>query len=673
MDQSMRKVNQLFFFFLVLCFVGCVPESKKVLTEVNLGYATKDFQTISDYGHRAQTDSLLLLLADKDPTNRFLAARSFGSHKDVAALDSLYGLMDDPSVKVRGMAAFAIGQIANKESEQALVSGFRQKDTMSVDNHANGEILRALGKIGAEPLARYIASAEGYRETDTLLIEGQMKSLYHFALRGIHNPELTQKVVEVVRNRKLSYIARLYAAHYLGRTRDLDIDKVKFQIAEALVDEQEVDIKMALATALRHTDDPEIYATLINQLSLQQDYRITCNLIRTLSSYDHEKNIPIILELLRSENIHIARTAVEYIFKSGTAKEAAKYRDIAKDSIPTIVKTELYQAVFNILPYYYAKTKNATRWQVQQSLSQEQETYGKIGYLKALGQDPESYSYIMNYADTTDNLIIKTAAIEALGTILAHKDFNFVYQSVSRSNRRKILAYLQEAILTNDEGMVGAAANVIADPAANLKELIDSTTFLLDAKAQLKLPGQVESVHAVERALAHLRGVTKPDLTQLANFKETNWSLLKDFTKTTKAIVKTTKGIFTVIFYLEDAPSTVLNFIELANDNYYDGKVFHRVVPNFVIQTGSPRGDNYGGADYAIRSEFTPLSYTGEGYLGMASAGPHTESTQWFVTHSPALHLDGKYTIFGKVVAGMDVVHNIQVGDEIIDIIISNL
>jgi len=670
----MSNTKLLIFLSFFLCLTACVPESKKVLTEVNLGFDSKDFEKATEYGHKGHTDSLILMLSDKDPTKRFLAARAFASHQDVAGLDSLYTLLDDPAVKVRSIAAFAIGQIADPASETELVSGFRQKDTMSVDNYANGEILRSIGKLGTEPLANYIARAEGYRETDTLLIEGQMKSLYHFATRGIHNPELTQKAVESVRNRNLSPLARLYAAHYLGRTKDLDIDKVKFQIAEALVDEQNVDIKMALATALRHTDDPEIYATLTNQLSLEQDYRVVCNLIRSLSSYAQpETTVPIILDLLRSDNIHIARTAVEYVFKNGEAKEAHLYRDVAKDSISSLVKTELYQAVFKILPYYYAKTKNATRWQVQQALSAETNTYGKIGYLKALGQDPESYSFITKYADTTANPIIKTAAVEALGSILAHDDFNFVYQSVSRSNRRKILAYIQEAILSNDEGIVGAAANIIADPDAGLKELIDSTNFLLDAKAKLKLPGQIESVHAVERALAHLRGVTKPDLTKLDNFKPTNWGLLKDFTQQTKAIVKTTKGFFTVVFYLEDAPGSVLNFIELAESNYYDDKIFHRVVPNFVVQTGSPRGDNYGGADYAIRSEFTPLSYTEEGYLGMASAGPHTESTQWFITHSPTPHLDGKYTIFGKVVEGMDVVHSIQVGDQITDIIISNL
>lgn len=304
--------------------------------------------------------------------------------------------------------------------------------------------------------------------------------------------------------------------------------------------------------------------------------------------------------------------------------------------------------------------------------SQDSSQHGIMGYLSAMGNDPENYPFIIDYINKSENPVIKTAGIQALGSILTHSDFNAIYQSVSRSNRRKILAFLQEAILTNDEGQVAAAADIISDPNSGLKVLIDSTTFLLDAKAKLQMPGQIESVHAVERALAHLRGVTEAELSKPGSANAINWKVLPEYNNT-KAIVKTTKGNFTIDFYLNEAPGSVTNFIELAKSKFYTDMYFHRVVPNFVIQTGSPRGDNYGGKDYTIKSELGPLSYDDQGYVGMASAGLHTESTQWFVTHSPAPHLDGKYTIFGKVSAGMDVVHAIGVGDKIIDVIISNL
>ncbi len=103
----------------------------------------------------------------------------------------------------------------------------------------------------------------------------------------------------------------------------------------------------------------------------------------------------------------------------------------------------------------------------------------------------------------------------------------------------------------------------------------------------------------------------------------------------------------------------------MAKQGYFNGKNFHRVVPNFVIQGGCNRGDGYGGEDYSIRSEFANLRYQ-EGSVGMASAGKDTEGTQWFVTHSPTPHLDGRYTIFAQVEEGMDVVNKIEV-DDVID------
>jgi peptidylprolyl isomerase len=100
---------------------------------------------------------------------------------------------------------------------------------------------------------------------------------------------------------------------------------------------------------------------------------------------------------------------------------------------------------------------------------------------------------------------------------------------------------------------------------------------------------------------------------------------------------------------------------------FYRGLPFHRVVPNFVIQGGDPRGDGWGGPGFSIRSEFSPLTYE-TGMLGVASAGKDTEGSQFFITQSPQPHLDGRYTIFGKVVTGMDVVDKIQVDDHIFDV-----
>jgi cyclophilin family peptidyl-prolyl cis-trans isomerase len=124
------------------------------------------------------------------------------------------------------------------------------------------------------------------------------------------------------------------------------------------------------------------------------------------------------------------------------------------------------------------------------------------------------------------------------------------------------------------------------------------------------------------------------------------------------AFIETAKGTIEFEFTVLDAPQTVQNFITLARRGYFNGLQVHRVVPNFVVQDGDPRGDGSGGPGYTIRDELNDRPFV-RGTVGMALSGPDTGGSQFFIMHSPAPHLDGKYTVFGKVVNGMDVVDKI--------------
>jgi cyclophilin family peptidyl-prolyl cis-trans isomerase/HEAT repeat protein len=135
-----------------------------------------------------------------------------------------------------------------------------------------------------------------------------------------------------------------------------------------------------------------------------------------------------------------------------------------------------------------------------------------------------------------------------------------------------------------------------------------------------------------------------------------------------KAVFTTQKGTFTIDLLPEDAPLTVDNFVKLAQARYFNGLAVHRVVPNFVMQDGDPRGDGNGGPGWSIRCEVNMLPYD-RGAVGMALSGKDTGGSQWFVTHSPQPHLDGGYTVFGKVnEKDMKVVDNIVRGDKIISV-----
>jgi cyclophilin family peptidyl-prolyl cis-trans isomerase len=131
----------------------------------------------------------------------------------------------------------------------------------------------------------------------------------------------------------------------------------------------------------------------------------------------------------------------------------------------------------------------------------------------------------------------------------------------------------------------------------------------------------------------------------------------------TEALIDTDHGTIRIALAVEDAPLTVENFLALARKHYFDGLSFHRVVQNFVVQTGDPRGDGEGGPGYTIRDELNQRPYL-RGTVGMAlDPWPDTGGSQFFITHSPQPHLDAKYTVFGRVIAGMEVVDKIEPSD----------
>lgn len=136
--------------------------------------------------------------------------------------------------------------------------------------------------------------------------------------------------------------------------------------------------------------------------------------------------------------------------------------------------------------------------------------------------------------------------------------------------------------------------------------------------------------------------------------------------------METTKGTIEIELFAEHAPKTVNNFVFLIRQKFYDGVAFHRVIDNFMIQGGDPTGSGRGGPGYRFEDEFKGNPHKHEtGYLSMANAGPGTNGSQFFITHTPQPHLNGRHTVFGKVTSGMDVVNSIQQGDKMTKVTVS--
>lgn len=131
------------------------------------------------------------------------------------------------------------------------------------------------------------------------------------------------------------------------------------------------------------------------------------------------------------------------------------------------------------------------------------------------------------------------------------------------------------------------------------------------------------------------------------------------------ATIETNRGTIKLQLFADKTPNTVANFEKLAKEGFYDGLLFHRVIPNFMIQGGCPQGTGTGGPGYKFADEFDPsLRHDGPGVLSMANAGPNTNGSQFFITHVETPWLDGKHSVFGKVLEGQDVVDEIQQGDK---------
>jgi cyclophilin family peptidyl-prolyl cis-trans isomerase len=134
--------------------------------------------------------------------------------------------------------------------------------------------------------------------------------------------------------------------------------------------------------------------------------------------------------------------------------------------------------------------------------------------------------------------------------------------------------------------------------------------------------------------------------------------------KSYKATLHTDKGDILIELFVQQAPKTVNNFVFLAEEGYYDEVIFHRVIKNFMAQTGDPTGTGRGGPGYRFADELDPkLKHDKPGVVSMANAGPNTNGSQFFITHVPTPWLDGKHSVFGQVTAGMDVVHSIPERD----------
>ncbi len=650
--------------------LSCVPEKIEYSDSITIDLGKEDFRKIFNHKDALLVDSLYPFMQHSDPSLRYLAAMSIASLRDSSTIDSLAALLYDDNIEVRAAAAYAIGQTQSRTAIPHLLEAFRSRDTADVVNKANANILEAIGKVGDLEMLNHLASVKSYRNTDTLMLRGQARGIYRFAFRGIHSEAGTRRMVDLIDDIRIDPTVRLIAGHYLHRTNGIDVAPYKLTLIDKFTSERDPNLKMVLATALAKTADLEALPYLLNQLKVEQDHRVKINIIRSLRYFPYIQVVDVVIKELKNDDVRVAKAAALYLTQNGHPNDVIVYRELLKDTLNRGVQAQLYKAILTQLPFYYKNTRFAIRQEIKTIIDSLDNSYIKADFISCLGKDPDAYKLIDGIRNEDQRPIVQSTAAAAMSDILTDDKFILAHRSSARRVKKEMADMLIETIAAGDVGAIAAASAALASEKAGLAEVIDSLDKLENSRLSLNLPKDIEAYRELSKAIAFLKGREYTEAPPAFNHP-IDWNVLNTINDSSVVVVKTNKGNFSFSLLTETAPGSVLNFVELASNDFYDNNIIHRVVDNFVMQAGCSRGDGYGSLNYSIRSDLSQMYYDDEGYVGMASAGINTECTQWFVTHSPTPHLDGNYTIFGKIVGGMDVVQQIEVGDQIRDIIIT--
>ncbi|MGB4848477.1 MAG: peptidylprolyl isomerase [Saprospiraceae bacterium] len=655
--------------FYVLVFAGCVPVEEKIPGPFETSIRQEGVRKIYDMQTRQEKDSLLINLKSDDPSVRYAAARAFASFQDSSALEALFPLLMDKQGQVRAMAAYAIGQIGSAKGEAQLTAAFDGRDSARLYEEANSAILEAMGRIGSTQFLRALSTISTYQPPDTLLLLGQARGIYRYCLRNMIDPEGTATMVKYLSDANMPPQVRLIAAHYLHRATGLDLTPYADQLIADWQSEGDPFLRMCIATAIGKLKTSTASKLLIESLPTETDDRVKSNIIRALQTFEYNDVEKVLLEAAKDSHAGPAEVASQYFVNQGKEQDVSRYKAAMDQCKTWQAKTRMAEAANKNMSSMFSGAKTSLEKDILANLNRATNVYEKAAWLKAWGSEIRNFESLPKYMQPDQSIVVRTQAVTSLIDVCKDKNFESFFAGQGYLIRSQIGGYLANAMRGGDAGILALIAGGISDPKTGLKAVMsDRKGELSKALANLKLPEEMETYIELAKALKEYNIETLSISEDKKGLKAINWKIIDSLKKDSKAIIKTSLGDITMELYPERAPGSVANFVELVNAKFFDGKPFHRVVPNFVIQTGCPRGDGYGSLDFTIRSELAESYYDDEGYVGMASAGLHTEGTQFFITHSPTPHLDGRYTIFGKVISGMDIVQRIGMGDTIKEI-----
>jgi cyclophilin family peptidyl-prolyl cis-trans isomerase/HEAT repeat protein len=596
-------------------------------------------------GLAASVPALTGLLGDPEPEVRQMAAFGLGLIGDRTAVDPLVAALADPEPVVRARAAEALGQIGDPRAAPAVArlavaSLPRDQVTITVRGDDPGS--------AADPwletrLALFaLVRMKDVKAAETALLAGGRPRFdwwaATWAAMRLEAPSL--RPVLAAGARSSDPLSRAWAARGLGALRD----KADAPLVLALLRDRDEGVIVNALRAAALLADPAAVAAAAGHLG-HASTAVRAEALKALAALPPDRALrERILAELASPEPAVRAAALAALARVDREEFALVLSGLDPDPDPA-VRAALAAAL--------ADLGDDASLAILEAMLEDEAPRALAGVLEA----------------------IRTARGEAAEPVLRrhleHRDF------AVRAAAVEGLAALKEADLPRLLAPVYAAARADADPDVRLA-VVDALSPRTDerARATLRAAAAGDPAHVVRvRAAAALRrqGVEAPDPGEAAvsrpplDYREA----MAPYDPapgvplyTPRAILHTRHGTIEVHLNVVEAPLNVASFVDLARRGFYDGLPFHRVVPHFVIQGGDPRGDGSGGPGYTLRCEIGQRPY-GRGTVGMALAGKDTGGSQFFITHTPTPHLDGRYTVIGWVAAGMEAVDKMRQGDVI--------
>lgn len=638
---------------------------------------------------------LISFFSDSDPTVRERAVRSCGSIQDTALLPLLVERLADADSQVQASAAFAIGQTAGHLSKTSRAT--LEHDliwTRLATMRAQDRLIEEIGKFGGEAAMDNLIILYGESSPRSLPLT---LSIARFAIRGVITPDAIRYLLRFTKSGEPAPWQVIYALQRIGNKPEL---RAEVEHLVQLSRYSDPIARMHLATLLGRLKDEQSSLEPLSKLAeFDGDWRVRVNALKALGSFPLQHNdqlLRIFRQAVSAENRHVSITALTTIGASGislndSTSELKQMGAIlrlvtenANQGYPWQIQAEAAHALAKLegseAVLYIHPEKAASR------LLQAQ-------LLTALGASgsPTVAATLVTFLGNDDAALVR-AALEGLQALAKRSATDTVLVEQTYAAGLAALGSRDVAVATTAASLLGdslflrqtSVDGLIASlQTRRVPDDVEAIQEILATLGKLKNQRAVESIERVVRmhdysvavaAASALKAITGTEykIPVVTSYEPMHADLDVGYLRTLPGVVRvkleTIYGDVHMTLFPGVAPFTVMSFLKLATQRgFYRGLSFHRVVPNFVVQGGDPRGDGWGGPGYAIRSEFSELTYE-TGTLGVASAGKDTEGSQFFITQSPHPHLDGRYTIFGKVVSGMEIVDRILVGDQIYDI-----